>query len=447
MWSYRGAGRFANLAVMWIAATLLFAASGLATQAKPADGQQFHPRNIVFQGQSEYSDAEMLAAAGLVKGQALTAEEMNEHSKMLLDTGAFEDISYSFNGQDLIFTVKLSDRMYPVRIDNLPLALGKDLDSSLHARAPLYHGRVPNEGGLLESVRKGLEAELAMRGVDATVIATPTTDPRLGTVSAITFSESSPRVWVGDVRLAGAEDALTGGARAAVEKIHGAPYSSEGSRSQIETELNNYYRNEGFLQAEAHAEPGLATGKATPLDKDDAGVRVPFTVQIEEGPLYKLGSITLEPGMMVTQAAFDAQAKVHPGDVARQNRLHEEWEYLARQYRNLGLMKARITATATFHGGEGKVDYAVSATPGPTYTMGTLTVQNSSPELQAAIKRAWKLSPGEVFNEGSILSFTATTGVNPALEEFFKTVNLRYALKINDDAKTVDVFLRFEKKP
>ena len=41
---------------------------------------------------------------------------------------------------------------------------------------------------------------------------------------------------------------------------------------------------------------------------------------------------------------------------------------------------------------------------------------------------------------------TATHGVNPALERYFTTVSLRYSLHLNDEARTVDVALRLEKK-
>jgi hypothetical protein len=331
-------------------------------------------------------------------------------------------------------------------LNNLPLAEGKELDAKLHARSPLFHGRVPNEGGLLEEVRKSLQAELGTHGIDAIVIAAPSVDPRLGTINAMTFTETSPRVWIGDVRLDGVSEAMAAGARAALETVRGTPFSNHGSRSTLETEVTNYYRDEAYLQAEVNATALLSAGQTPGAVTDDSGVHVPFTVHVEEGPQYRLGAIALDPGMLVTQQAFDYQAGVHPGDLARQNKLHQEWDYLARQYRNKGLMKARILTTATYDREHSKVNYAISAVPGEPYTMGTLNFLNATPELQSAIKHAWRMQQGMVFNEGAIAGFTATVGVNPALEQFFKTVNLRYTLKLNDDVRTVDVYLRFEKK-
>ena len=40
--------------------------------------------------------------------------------------------------------------------------------------------------------------------------------------------------------------------------------------------------------------------------------------------------------------------------------------------------------------------------------MGTLNIENVSDELRTMMLAAWKMPPGAVFNEGSILGFFAT---------------------------------------
>jgi hypothetical protein len=59
---------------------------------------------------------------------------------------------------------------------------------------------------------------------------------------------------------------------------------------------------------------------------------------------------------------------------------------------------------------------------------------------------AWKVPAGSVFNEGSILSFFATRGVNPALEQVFSGANCKYFMHPNDSTHVVDVILTLEKK-
>jgi len=135
----------------------LAAAVVLLAASLPLAAQKFLPKTIQFKGAPEYSDQELLAAAGLKMGTVLEFAEMKGHSQKLLDTGLFENVGFKFDGVDLVYTLTMHTELYPVRLENLPLAPGKELDAALHDRFPLYHGKVPAEGGLAEEVRKAFE--------------------------------------------------------------------------------------------------------------------------------------------------------------------------------------------------------------------------------------------------------------------------------------------------
>ena len=124
----------------------------LLCAAHPATAQKFQPKTIQFKGDPEYSDVELLAAAVLKPGAVLTQADMNAASQRLMDTGMFASLAFKFDGQDLIFTLTPSTDLYPIQLENLPLTPGKELDARLHDILPLYHGKVPAEGGLAEDV-------------------------------------------------------------------------------------------------------------------------------------------------------------------------------------------------------------------------------------------------------------------------------------------------------
>jgi outer membrane protein assembly factor BamA len=413
----------------------------LLTFASSLLGQKYVAKNIVFKGQTEYSDAELLAATGLKKGQALTSAEMNDISKQLLDLGVFDNVAFTFNGQDLAFDLIPSVKLYPVQLENLPLAPGKELVARIHAKVPLYHGKVPIDGGLLAQVNKALEDELAAKGIQASLISTPANDTRLGTTIGVSFTETTPPVVVGEIKLQGLTAAMANAAQAAATKLTGTPFSQTGSPSVLETSLGNTYHEHGFLQAEAKVEL-----QYTPV-VDAASVHVPFSATIDEGPLYHLAAVQLDPAVAVTQSAYDKQATVHPGDIAYLDKLRKDWEYIARQYHNQGMMKAKVEAAPTYDRPKALVTFNVTTVGGPIYKMGVLRVGGAGPDLLTAIQNAWKMPRGSVFNEGAILGFFASSSSNPQLQKFFASVTLRYALHLNDDERTVDVDLRFEKKP
>jgi outer membrane protein assembly factor BamA len=419
---------------------LVLTATVLLAASLPVAAQKFLPKSIQFKGDPEYSDQELLDAAGLKKGIVLTSAEMKDHSKRLMDTGIFDTLSFKFDGVDLTYTLVPSTTLYPIRLENLPLTPGKELDAKLHDRFPLYHGKVPADGGLLDNVRQVLEEMLAAKGVKATVTAMPYTDQKLRQVTAVSFAITAPPVQLGEIRIDGAAEALDPKAQEILAKLAGSAYDLEGSPNQIETDLGNYYRDKGYLEAEIHAMPQNA-----PVVAPEA-IRIPFQVSVSLGALYKLAGVILAPGVLVTQADFDRQSHIHPGDIATSQFVRENWQFIERQYHNKGCMKAVVHATPSFDRAQGTVSYAVTVEPGQVYTMGKLTIENVSDDLRAAMLAAWGMPSGAVFNEGAIRGFFATYNVHPALERVFATVNFKYVLHLNDDMHTVDVVLRLEKR-
>ena len=406
----------------------------------PAAGQSFQPKSIRFIGAPDYSDAELLSATDLKPGVDLTYAEMNNRAQKLIDSGVFSAVSFKFDGQDLIFQLTPGAGLLPIRLQNLPIAGGKDLDEKLHRQFPLYHGLVPAQGGLTESLRSALEKILAAQSIQATVAATLYRNAATHKTEAVNFSIAAPPVLVGDIRTEGTIVMLDPKASAVLAKFPGTPYDAEGTLNQIETEMGAYYRDQGYLEPAIHANAGI---KATVSAN---AIRVPLRVSILPGAQFKLAGIQLTSGLLVTQAEFDHQSHVHIGDFADGSSLREDWQFIERQYHNRGYIKAKVEAVPTYDRAGKTVSYAVSVDPGPVYTLGAVTVDNVTDDLRAAMLAAWKIPAGSVFNESSILAFFGTHGVNPALEQVFSGVNCRYFLHPNDSTHVVDLTLALEQK-
>jgi outer membrane protein assembly factor BamA len=419
---------------------LLLAVQALLWAGLPAAAQKFQPKTIQFKGAPEYSDQELMAAAGVKKGTVLAFDDMKGYAQKLLDTGIFESVLFKFDGVDLTFTLAPSTTLYSIHLDNLPLTPGKELDAALHDRLPLYHGKVPSQGGLLDGVRGALEEMLAAKGIKADLTVTLNTNRRLTKESAMGFAITAPPVVVGEIHPDNASAALDPGAMEVLAKLAGSAYDAEGSLSQIETYLGNYYHDKGCLEAEIRA-----TLQSPPVITPEV-IRIPFLVSVSPGPIYKLKEIQLAPGSLIAQAEFDRQSHVHPGDVAGGQQMTENWEFLASQYHNRGYMDAAIHPIPSFDRAQGTVSFAVTVEPGPAYTMGKLTIQNGADDLRAAMLAAWKMPAGAPFNEGAIQTYFYTQGNTP-LGRTFASVICRYTLVIDHETHTVDVVLRLEKRP
>lgn len=403
------------------------------TVACPLFSQTYLPKTIQFKGDTEHTTDELLAAAALTKGVALSASDLNDHTKLLMDSGLFESINYDFNGEDLVFHVTPAATLYKPQLENFPFSLTKEIEAKLHGKMPLYHGKLPIQGTLLDGMRSTLTDELATRGIQATVTSVPSDDLKPGQTPYIAFTITNPPIHVGEVQLNGASPELAPKARSIAAKQVGTEFSTVGSPSQLEVDIENFYKEQGYLEAAVHAaaQPAVVS--------DTEGVHIPFNIVVDEGPQYHLAKVQISAGMALSQDAFDKQSSIHTGDVASLEKLRGDWLYVLRQYHNQGYMKAAIHATPAYEHAQRTVSYTVTADAGPVYTMGTLKIMNGSDDVKAMITSAWPMQAGATFNEGAIRGMTATHDVNPTLEHFFVNNGLRYNLTYHDDVHTIDL--------
>jgi outer membrane protein assembly factor BamA len=404
--------------------------------ALPSTAQSFVPKAIQFNGDSDYSSAELAAAAGLTAGESLTNAKLNESTTQLLGTGLFEDVRYAYNDQLLAFQV-IPAAAYPWRLENFPINLGKDLDDRLRARFPLYRGKVPASGALLNAVSDELQEELAARKIAASVTASLYADPGQSKITAISFSITSPDVQIGEIQLGVLSGSMASRVRLVASKLTGSPYSADNSAKQLEASLTDLYQQQGYLEAKVHA-----TARPEPV-VNAKGVHIPFTLAIDEGPQYKLGGVQFASDGIVAQAAFDKlrgqQPSPLPGTIASPEMLRKSCEFITREYHNKGYMHAQMIPTPTFDRAHGTVNFLITAQPGPQYTMGQLSVENVSAETRQMIATALNLPQGAPFNEGAVIGITTASNVNPDLQRFFAAESMYYTLNLHDDSHTVDV--------
>jgi len=411
--------------------------------------QKFLPKTIQFKGAPEYSDQELLAAAGLQKGKILAFADMKDHSQKLMDSGVFETLSFKFDGVDLIYTLVPHTELYSVRLDNLPLTPGKELDSALHDRFPLYHGKVPAEGGMTEQVRQALEEMLAAKGIKATIAAMPYTGLKLHEVTAISYSITTPAVRLGELHLEGVSPEMQDKVKAVADRTRKNSYDTESSAGSIEHTFALFYAEEGYAAVNVHAEQS-----GNPVVSSDA-IEIPFNVNVKEGLHYKLGSIHLPSGELLMMDAINKTAGAISyksggmsetmsvkGGVALRTALI----YVTGDCKSKGYMDCVVTPHPQYDDANGIVNYNFEVQTGPMYTMGKLTIENVSDDLRDKMTAAWKMPFGSVFSVKAIREYYYSQGDKTPLGRTFASVNCSYTLAANTVTHIVDVTLHLDRK-
>jgi outer membrane protein insertion porin family len=402
--------------------------------------QKFQPKTIQFKGAADYSDQELLAAAGLKKGNVITSAEMGDDTTRLADSGVFDNVGFKFDGQDLIFFLKPATMLYPIHLDNLPLKLGADLDARLHDRFPLYHGKVPAEGTLLDGVRRFFEETLAAEGIKTTVVAIPTGVAGSRKITEMTFQITSSTVRVGAIRLEGISPAMQDKVRFLAQHTVRSPFDTENAGENLEHKFASLYADEGYAAAKVNA-----AWSGDPVAALDA-IDVPFVVTVEEGKAYKLSAIHIPPDALVTQAEIDKTVQLRSDGHFKGVTLSSAWSSIVSRYKAKGHLDCKVTPHPEFDEASGTVSYSVDIDPGPVYHLAYVKFENATDELRSRLMRSWQMLPGDPFDATYVSNFIVKAeNADPPLQRMLAGLKFSFDVQADPDSREVNCVIRFEK--
>jgi outer membrane protein assembly factor BamA len=418
----------------WFPAALV-----LCSACLPAAAQKFQAKDIIFNGAPEYSEQELLTAGNLKKGSILTVDEMKTHFQLLLDTGAFETITYKFDGLNLIYTMTPAPLMYPVRLENIPLIPGKDLDAKIHERLPLYHGKVPSEGGLLQGVKTSLEEILSEQGIKASVTVMPFGTPGTKDVTAMNFAIASPSVRVGAIQVEGVSPEMETEVADVVKHASGVPFDTLNSQTNLEHIFASFYQENGYAAVKVSA------SRSNDLAITPEAVSVPFALTVQEGHVYKLGAVHLPAGSVVTKAEIQKTVAGRADPAATGLALRNIWVVIASLCRSKGYLDCAVTPHPELDEAAGVVNYTVDVNSGPVYHMALLKFENVSDDLRKLLMRNWQLFPGDPFDPNYVGGFIpAAMKADPVLQRTLATVKSSFQVQADPQTHEVNVVIRLQ---
>jgi len=379
-----------------------------------------------------------MAAAGLKADSRLTASDIKAHAKQLNDTGMFALVKYSSDSKGLLFTLTPAAQLYPTHLENLPLKPGKELDEKLHERFPLYHGLLPADGSMVEGICRMFEEILAGGGIRATVKAALTSDLGPQKITAINFEVSSPPVRIGAIQLAGVSAAMQANVNSLADGQTGNPFDTESTAIGLQHAFEQLYEDQGYAAVQ------VSVTEIEPPVVSDQAVDIPFAVAIKEGGIYKLGTIEYPAGALVPRAEAQKVLSKYPAGSGRPLDLF----LLAVRdaYHARGYLDCSVVPQPSFNEATHIVNYSVEISPGEVYRMAAVHFDGAPDAMAAKLKNAWKLAPGEAFDESYVSSFaTRAQKQDRALAKWMQTVIVTDDVKPDPDTHQVNVIFHFAK--
>jgi outer membrane protein insertion porin family len=357
------------------------------------------PKPVRFQGAPQYTQQELLAAAGLKLDARLNIRAMKAHVKQLSDTGFFQEIKLTSDNKGLLFTLTPSSQLYPMHLDNVPLTPGKELDARLRERFPLYRGLLPASGSIVDGICQTLEEMLAAKNVKATVKAALTSDLGPQKLTAINFTVVSPAVHIGRIQLAGISAAMQAKASLLASGQTGNDFDTVNTAIGLKHAFEDFYQDQGYAAVEvdvAQVDPPIVSNQS---------IDIPFAVTIKEGGIYKLGTIDFSAGALVARADVEKILSKYPAGSGRPLDLF----LLAVRdaYHAHGYLDCSVVSHPSFSEATHIANYSIEIAPGSQYRLASIKFEGAPDAMAAKLKLAWKMAPGDVFDESFVSNFAA----------------------------------------
>jgi outer membrane protein assembly factor BamA len=404
------------------------------------------PKAIRFQGATQYTQQELLAAAGLKPDARLNLRDLKAHARQLTDTGLFDEVKLTSDSKGLLFTLTPSSQLFPMHLENVPLTPGKELDAKLHERFPLYRGLLPANGSIDEGICQALGEMLEVKNVKATVKATLTSGLGPQKLTAINFTVVSPAVHIGRIQLAGISAAMQAKAGLLASGQTGNDFDTENSAIGLRHAFEDLYQDQGYAAVQvdvAQVDP-LIVPAQSPDQSSAQSIDIPFTVTIKEGGIYKLGAIDYPASALVARADVDRILSKYPAGSGRPLDLF----LLAVRdaYHAHGYLDCSVVSHPSFNEATHIANYNIEIDPASQYRLASIKFDGAPDAMAAKLKLAWKMAPTDVFDESYVSNFAALAQKkDKPMTKWMQSVITTYDVKADPATHQVNCIFHFAK--
>jgi outer membrane protein assembly factor BamA len=420
-----------------LAATLLLAA-GAAAQEPPPNAK-WRLTTIVFEGLKSQPPEKMIAASGLQVGQTIDFEMVKAAAQRLSQTGLFRKVAYRYrySSTQIELTFELEENTSGKKrchFDNFVWFSDKEIADAIKRDLPDFDGSIVVSDFVGEEIKKSLTRLLAEKKIAGEVVY------ELDEYFSYTFKVKGANLPVCDFQFAGAQDELKKPLLEVLKPLFKTEYSKSDVRLFANAALVPVYTQRGYLKAAFQpAQPSLSASGA-------CANAVVVTLPVAEGLQYHWNDPLWSGNQAYSAQELNAALKLKQGDVADLMKIERSWSEVRGVYGKKGYLGVRLKLESVFDDARRLVTYQVALTEGPQYRMGQVTIAGLPEDEAGRVKAAWGLKSGEVFSTsyfGAFLEKVSRGGLIKQPQE----VRIGQELKRDDQRLTVDVVVKFERKP
>jgi outer membrane protein assembly factor BamA len=391
--------------------------------------------SLVVTGNEIYSQDTIIAASGLKLGQTVEKADFEKARDRLLATGAFDTVGFEFGpapggkGIQGKFEVAEIKQVYPYRFEDLPAAEAEMRDY-LKRREPMFADRIPGTRELLARFTKDLNEFAESKNFKDKVVGKLSADKPGELV--VVFRPATPSPSIADVRFTGNQvisNAILHNSVGAV--AIGVPYSEVRVRELLDSSIRPLYEAKGRMHV---------TFPKVEVKPAREGIKgVSLSVQVDEGPVYKFGKITIVSAKIPSDELYSI-TKLKTGDMANFDAVGNAQIAMQKRFHKSGYMEMSSTVDRKLDDAAKTVDLTIRTNSGPQFKMGALNIKGLDLESEPAIRKVWGMKEGSPYDD------TYAQGFLKQIQEggyFDNLRSTRFDDEVNRTTNTVDITLYF----
>lgn len=428
--------RFFRVSVLILLLLVPFSATQTRKSGKELPPSAYQLISVEVSGTQRYKPEDVARAAGLKLGQTVHEDDFRDAARRLGDTGAFTNITYSFeyasDGTKLKLQVKDAGHFVPARFENLVWFSDQELIEKLHEQVPLFNGELPVAGRLPDDVSEALQALIDDKKIPARVDYVRVTHGD-GPTEAFAFSATGPRIGIRDVEFSGADATEFPSLEAAAKQLRGTEYVSSALRQQEDENFLPAFLQRGYLRA-VFADP-----QAKVVQSEENEVLVDVTFPVDLGPQYKVTEIVISGNKIFPADTLLKLIQLKMDQPADAIELAHDIDSIKGLYGTRGYMDTAVRFVPGLDDSQRTVKYRLTISEGDVFKMGDLEILGLESHTKDHLQNNWTLLAGDTYNSAYTRRF-----VSQALKEVLTgewNTDIHETLDRKD--KTVDVTLRF----
>jgi outer membrane protein insertion porin family len=352
--------------------------------------------SLTVEGNHIWPSAKILAVAGMRSGRTATKAEFETEfeaaRQRLVATGFFDSVGYHFapardgKGYAAAFQVSEVGQIFPLQFEDLP-ATDAELRALIAQKDPLYGPKTPATKPVLDRYTQWIGEFLAAKNFHEPLTARLSSEnpPEL----VILIRPSKPRPTIAQVQFTNSGEIPPQELQAVMYGVAvGTTYSEGRVRVLLDASIRPLYEARGHMRV---AFPKIEAEKA----KEVEGFNI--TVEVMEGPVYKLGKATYE-GTLLRASDLTKMVKLKSAEVVNFDEVKAGQGRIDERLKHEGYLESVTRVDRAVNDTGHSIDVKFRTDPGPQYTFGKLTILGLDITSEPVIRKMWGLEAGKPFN-------------------------------------------------